>query len=133
MLNRTNCHHWRYAFAFATCFVLLSCILLSTAATAYCDDTDDTLGKFTTATDTITDTIYNIFRAAVCPLCIVALCIASFQFLAGGNRGSEMAFKIVKACIIAIFLVAFAPTIIKIVANTVIKEAGSDDNPLNDA
>ena len=112
------------------CFVFLTGLLLITATPAYCDATVD---KFVTATDTIAEKIYKIFRAIVCPLCIVALMIAAYQFIAGGNRGAEMAGKIVKACVIAIFLVAFAPTLIQFVAQTIKDSVGSDDNPLHDA
>lgn len=120
------------AFMFAL-FVFLSICLLCTTATAYCVTLDDIDTKFETAVTKIANEIYIIARSIVCPLCIVALCIAAFQFIAGGNRGADKARSIVVACLIAIIIVALSPTIISTIATLVNNKSGSDSNPLSSA
>ena len=107
--------------------------LLCTTATAYCSGLDGIDTKFETAVTKIANQIYIIARSIVCPLCIIALCIAGFQFIIGGNRGAEKARMIVMACVAAIVIVALSPAIISAIAAAVKSSSGSENNPLSSA
>lgn len=109
-------------------FAFVGVVMMGSAATAFCASS-----TILDAVNTVTDEIYTIARSIVVPICIVALAIAGFQFLIGGNQGAEKARKVVIGCVGAICFVVFAPMIVKTIANAVSTEgSGGVDkyNPL---
>ena len=111
-------------------FVFVGFVLVGTANVAYCASAAETIKGIV---NSLTSDGYNILRAIVVPVCIVALAAAGFQFIIGGTQGSEKARKTVIAVGCAIAFVVFAPVVVQLIGNAV-KDQGNDDignyNPL---
>lgn len=100
-------------------FAFVGVVLMGTAATAFCADD---LSSISDAVSNLTNQAYELMRNIIVPCCIVALTYAGFQFLFGGNQGSEKARKVVIGCILALCFVVFAPMIVSTVASMVKSE-----------
>lgn len=83
------------------------------------------------AVNVITETAYDIMRSIITPLCIVWVCYAGFQFLFGGQRGSDSARKTLIHSVVALVIVVFAPVLVKTVAEAFINQGTSDWSSYN--
>lgn len=111
-------------------FVFVGFILVGTANVAHCASAADTIKGIV---NNLAGQGYAILRAIIIPCCIVALAAAGFQFIAGGNQGSEKARKTVIAVGCAVAFVVFAPVVVNLIG-TAVKDQGSGNinnyNPL---
>ena len=95
--------------------VCLCLMLFLTAGmdVAFCAE-DDASAGIDAIEDVVTlaaGKIYQIIRAVIIPIVIVAIAYAGLSFLVGGSRGTETARKYMIGAFIAIILVVFAPII----------------------
>lgn len=97
------------------CFVLvMSIFVMGTTGTVLCSNTN--ANATTQAADAIetgitemANQIYKTMRSIITPLTIIGFAWAGFQFLLGGNQGTEKARKILMGAGIGLALVVFAP------------------------
>lgn len=108
------------------CMMFCSVFLLGTSSVALCDDLENAAGEIQNAITIMTETIYTTMRKIITPIVIVALGFAGFQFLLGGNQGTEKARKAIIAACIGLALVLFAPLFGKAIA-TAFMSSGSGD------
>lgn len=105
--SRPNMHR---CFAMLLCFMMVASMFICANVDVAMCTTKNTAGSaIQNAVSDMSNQIYTVMRAIVIPLVICGLCIAGFQFLIGGNQGSEKARKIVIGCLFAVAFVAFAP------------------------
>lgn len=97
----------------ALCFVLiLSVCFIGTFGATVCTSTDATTEAaeaIETAIEEMANQIYQTMRSIITPLTIIGFAWAGFQFLLGGNQGTEKARKILIGAGIGLALVVFAP------------------------
>lgn len=96
--------------------VCLCLMLFLTAGmdVAFCAEEGDAASGIDAIEDVVTlaaGKIYQIIRAVIIPIVIVAIAYAGLSFLVGGSRGTETARKYMIGSFIAIILVVFAPII----------------------
>lgn len=113
--NTTSHKQMTQIITIALCvFLFVGMFMLATTTSAFCADD---INKDIPATITdIANNAYKIMRSIVVPICIVALVMAGFQFLIGGNQGAEKARKVVIGVISALCFVVFAPVAVNSVA-----------------
>lgn len=130
--NATSHKQMTQIITIALCvFLFVGMFMLATTTSAFCDDIANDIPSAITS---VTDKAYTIMRSIVVPICIVALVMAGFQFLIGGNQGAEKARKVVIGVCAALCFVVFAPVAVQSVAS-LLKDNGtgglSKYNPLN--
>jgi hypothetical protein len=126
----------------ALCLVMLLCVITSIIPVTYCEATtpSEPASPVTAASnvflDMITDMssqIYVTMRGLAIPVIICFVGYAGLCALTGGAKGVEKCVDIMKKCLIAVCLVAFAPLIGQQLGNWV-KGSGTGDlgqyNPL---
>lgn len=106
--------------------------LIGGMTAAYCSEAEgaEAIGDLV---ETVAEKIYTLFRQIVTPIVICMFAYAGFQFLLGGNRGTEKARSILFGACIGLILVAFAPIIGKEFAKWFVNYGGgsfSGYNPL---
>lgn len=102
----------RNVFTVLCCIMLVSVMMLGTSTVAYCSNTGTTNNPGDAIQSGITEMatqIYTTMRAIITPLTIIAFAFAGFQFLTGGNQGTEKAKKTLIAGGMGLALVIFAP------------------------
>ena len=101
------------------CVLMMSMFLFLNVDTAYCrGTTGGTTGNAgtTAAGDNIQNAVNDgaqevirVMRAIVTPICIILIAFAGFQFLIGGQQGTEKARKTLMAAALGIAVVLLAP------------------------
>lgn len=110
------------------CAMLLGMFMFMTVSTAFCSNT--TAGdNIQNAVNDGANQIFTVMRAIVTPICIILFGFAGFQFLLGGQQGTEKARKTIFAAVLGLALVLLAPLFGQAVATWFANSAtGSLDN-----
>lgn len=124
------------------CVVMLLCVITMVSPITYCTEpTAEAETPAGTATNVFMDMIadmssqiYVTMRGIAIPIIICFVGYAGICALTGGTKGVDKCVDIMKKCLIAVCLVAFAPLIGQQLGNWV-KDSGTGDlsnyNPLN--
>lgn len=109
-LENKNTFNAKQLLAAAMCCVLvLSLCMMGTIGASLCTATTAAADAIETAIEEMANQIYKTMRSIITPLTIIGFAWAGFQFLLGGNQGTEKARKILMGAGIGLALVVFAP------------------------
>lgn len=118
------------------CMLMLVCVCFLTIPGTFCTEGDAVTNVSNVFIEMITDMssqIYTTMRAVAIPIIACFVAYAGFCALTGGARGVEKCVDILKKCVAAACLVAFAPLLAQQLGNWV-KNSGTGDlseyNPL---
>lgn len=125
------------AFPTILCFALVLVIGMSaTMGVAFCNDAakqaTDTINA---AVEGVANNVYEVFKNAIMPFAGLALGVAAFKLIFGGQRGMEAAFKIILYSCGSVALVFLSPMLVKAFGGWFVSSAGnmSSVNDLFDA
>lgn len=123
---------WKSIFTVLMAFaLLLNMAMFMGADLGYC--AGDAASNIQNAFNDGANQVYTVMRAVVTPICIILIGAAGFQFLFGGQRGTEKARSMLFAAGIGIAVVLLAPLFGQALA-TWFKDSASGDlgnfNPL---
>lgn len=106
----------RSVFMVLCCVILIAVAMVGNSQVAYCTaaadpatGSSDPASAIQTGITQMATQIYTTMRAIITPLTIIAFAFAGFQFLTGGNQGTEKAKKTLMAGGVGLALVIFAP------------------------
>lgn len=95
---------------FICCAMVLTFALVCNTEVAYCTSTGTDVGlALEEAITNIANEIYKAMRGIITPFVVIAFAAAGFQFLLGGNQGTEKAKKYIFGGAIGLVFVVFAP------------------------
>lgn len=116
------------------CVMMLSVFMFLNVNTAFCSGT----GAATSAGENIQNAVNDganevitVMRAIVTPICIILIAFAGFQFLIGGQQGTEKAKKTLMAAGLGIAVVLLAPLFGQALATWFADAAGEDLSTYN--
>lgn len=121
------------------CLLVLSCFMFLSTETAFCTGADANAGGGTSdaasniqnAVTDGTNQIFQVMRAIVTPICIVLIGFSGFQFLLGGQQGTEKARKTLVAAGLGIAVVLLAPLFGQAIATWFADSASGDLSQYN--
>lgn len=108
------------------CAMMLGMFMFMTVSTAFCTGTNTAGQNIQNAVNDGANQIFTVMRAIVTPICIVLFGFAGFQFLLGGQQGTEKARKTIFAAVLGLALVLLAPLFGQAVATWFANSAPND-------